>query len=95
MLFDAISQAFLTAAGTSCATNPSNQAHNINPSCCRPARTTRWQHKVISHLLEKPTAVTEQLLSKRSARCGDGAGKQTTPGTHTGDKGKAGHAQVL
>lgn len=31
MLFDAISQAFLTAAGTSCVTNPSNRAHDINP----------------------------------------------------------------
>lgn len=65
------------------------------PARCGPARATRWQHKAISHLLEKPTAATEQLPSKRSARCGDSAGKQTAPGMHTGDKSKAGHAQVL
>lgn len=58
-----------------------------------------WQHKDISHLLEQPAVVTEQLLSKHSAwgvrhlPSGDeNAGKQTTLGVQTGDKGKAGHA---
>lgn len=92
MLFDAISQAFLTAAGTSCVTSPSNEHTTSIPARCRAARTTRWQHEATSHLLEKPTAATEQLLIERS---GDSAGEQTMPDTHTGDKGKAGHAQVL
>lgn len=90
MFFDAIGQAFLMVTGTSCVSITAEHTASISANCGL-AQTTHWQLEAISQLLEKPTAMTEQLLGKCFGQCSDSAGEHTTPVMHTADKGKAAH----